>query len=285
MQHALVYVPNFVTEPSLKGSVGTSAQPPSDIAVTIRLHGTSSETGHDLLREIKKVGNGKLIDADGSQLRVHLPPSSLAHIANLDYVKTIERTKVVDLRTTMAYGVLTAGRSLSGTNLVLRGKGEVVAVADQGLDIGKVDDIHPAFKVGGVKTGVSRVKKILNYTLNDKRPLDDPAAHGTHVAACAVGTMEENLAEAKEMFHVDSIKAPASEAELVFQVIRPGSNTPDLQTLFSGVALEYGAKIHSNSWGARSMADIQDPYTTAEPELIHRAMAQGRELLILWAAG
>jgi subtilisin family serine protease len=287
VQHALVYVSDFVTEPSLKGSVDTSAQPPSDIAVTIRLHDTTSETGHDLFQEIKRVGYGELIDADDSQLRVRLTPSSLAHITDLDYVKTIERTKVVDLRTTRAHGILAAGRFLSGTSLVLRGKGEVIAVADTGLDIGKVDDIHPAFKVGGVKTGVSRVKKILNYTPNDDHGLDDSDGHGTHVAACAVGALEENLGEAEEMFNVNNIKAPASEADLVFQVIHPGSNTPNLKTLFLDVSLglEYNAKIHSNSWGSQAMADIQNPYTTAESELIDRVMELDRELLILWGAG
>ncbi|KAI9766549.1 MAG: hypothetical protein M1840_006507 [Geoglossum simile] len=285
VQDALVYVPDFVTEPSLKGTVpstdDTTTQSGSDIAVTITLHDTTVETGRDLLQEVKKVGRGELIDADDAQLRVRLPPSSLAHVAKLDYVKTIERTRVVDLRTAAAHRVLAAGPTLP-TNPVLRGKGEVIAVADQGLDIGDVEDVHPAFKT---KTGATRVKNILNYTTDIKYRYNDPTGHGTHVAACAVGAMEEDLGVDKA-FQVNRINAPASEADLVFQVIGVGNNTPNLTKLFSDVARSpYNAKIHSNSWGARSFNEVQDPYTDADSRLIDIAMMNDRELLIVWAAG
>lgn len=285
VQHALVYVSEFVMELSLKRSIsspeGTSAEATSDIPVTISLHDTTSETGHDLLEEIKRLGSAELIDADNDQLRVRMAPSSLSHVANLDYVKTIERTKVIESRTAVAHEILGAG-ALMPTKPTLRGTGEVIAVADQGLDTGKKFDIHLAFKDAN---GASRVKAILDYTRDPNTPLSDSTGHGTHVAACAVGSLQEDLGELAEACNVNIVKAPASDADLVFQVIRTGTFAPDLNKLFDVAGSPYYAKIHNNSWGTRTFDNVQEHYTSAESKLIDLAMVKDRELLIVWAAG
>ncbi|KAH8744534.1 peptidase S8/S53 domain-containing protein, partial [Hyaloscypha sp. PMI_1271] len=285
VQEALVYVPDFVMDPSihepLSSPDATSTSPDPDVAVTITLHDTTTETGHDVLQQVQKLGRGELIDANDTQLRVRIPRSSLADVAQIDCVRTIERTKILELRTAAAFDVLGAGLPVAA-NLVLRGKGEVIAVADKGFDMKDLNDIHPAFKT---KEGQNRVIAILNSTTDVNHKMTDPDSHGTHVAACAVGAMEEDLGVIARPFKTNRINAPASEAGLVVQVIEPGVAIPDLTKLFNNVATTYGAKIHNNSWGSRNFDEIQDPYTYAESRLVDLAMVNDRELLIVWAAG
>ncbi|KAJ4298123.1 hypothetical protein N0V90_006022 [Kalmusia sp. IMI 367209] len=287
VQHALVYISDFVTEPSLKDASATngdSTRSASDIAVTISLHDSTEETGQDLLQEIKSIGKGELIDAGDNQLRVRLPSSSLDHVAKLDYVKSIERTKVIDPRTRIAHDIIHAGMPVAPAGNVLRGEGEVIAVADHGLDLGDVNNIHPAFKDAN---GTTRVRGILNATGEKNHPLYDSGGHGTHVAACAVGAMIDEAMPEDDSYGIYEINAPASRAGLVFQVIKPGDHiAPNLNTLFTEVSGDpYQAKIHSNSWGTRPFKGEQEGYTMGESLLIDRAMQQDEELLVVWAAG
>lgn len=56
---------------------------------------------------------------------------------------------------------------------------------------------------------------------------------------------------------INTIKAPATQAKLVFQSITPGENVaPNFDTLFTTPydAQHHVALIHSNSWGTRSFA-------------------------------
>jgi subtilisin family serine protease len=173
------------------------------------------------------------------------------------------------------------------------GRGQVVAVADSGLDRG-VDDatLHADFR--------GRVKFIRSWPINPswapfvKKPgADDGAAdrfsgHGTHVAGLAVGSGAASGGK---------FRGVAPEAELVFQAIeqytevRPEytgrmpsgtylSGRPmDLRELFRE-AREQGARIHVNAWGDPAQGRYTDDAYEADL-FLH----ENPDAVVLFAAG
>ncbi|MGD2249324.1 MAG: S8 family serine peptidase [Candidatus Methanofastidiosia archaeon] len=140
------------------------------------------------------------------------------------------------------------------------GKGEIVAVADTGLD-----DAHPDFKeriVGLVALG----------RLNDA---SDPHGHGTHVAGSVLGDGSASGGK---------IRGTAPEAHLFFQSLMDysgglGGLPLNLGDLFEE-AYQAGARIHNNSWGAAT----QSMYTINSIE-VDEFVAKRRDMLIIIAAG
>jgi subtilisin family serine protease len=142
----------------------------------------------------------------------------------------------------------------------LSGEGEIVGVADTGLD-----ETHPDFKgrvVGVVALG---------------RPGDstDPNGHGTHVAGSVLGSG----AASKGKFC-----GTAPQAQLFFQSLLDstgglGGLPLNLADLFEE-AYQAGARIHNNSWGAstRSM------YTLNSID-VDEFIAGRRDMLIVISAG
>jgi hypothetical protein len=134
------------------------------------------------------------------------------------------------------------------------GKGQIVAVADTGLD-----KDHPDFKgrvVGLIARG---------------RPGDpsDPHGHGTHVAGSIAGDGAASSG---------AIRGTAPEASLFFQSIMDANGDlsgldPELADVFEE-AYDAGARIHSNSWGAEAgsayrVTSIEvDDYIYTHPDLL-----------------
>ena len=114
----------------------------------------------------------------------------------------------------------------------LDGSGEIVAIADTGID-----DTHPDF-AGRIKAKFARGRA---------GATDDPHGHGTHVAGSAVGdgTASGGI-----------LKGAAPKAELIFQSLIDaggglGGLPLDLNDLFLE-AYNAGARIHNNSWGNKA---------------------------------
>lgn len=187
-------------------------------------------------------------------------------------LRSLEEEKLMKLhnnqaRLVIADGVVTPGPA----GLGLTGKGEIVAVADTGLDTGDPESIHKDFQ--------GRVRDIQSFPINPSYSIwlenpggDDGAAdlysgHGTHVC----GSIAGNGARAVEL-GLDPIQGTAPGVEIVFQAIeqtmkwnKKGKkawrqakiNPPphglfgipgNIQELFQK-AYDQGARIHSNSWG------------------------------------
>ncbi|MHB8918648.1 MAG: S8 family serine peptidase, partial [Desulfocucumaceae bacterium] len=122
----------------------------------------------------------------------------------------------------------------------LTGKGQVVAVADSGLDRGSMEDIHPdlAGEPG------QKPKIIMLKSWSGRQLADDPVGHGTHM----VGTIAGNGSASGGKF-----RGVAPEANIYFQGILDagGKISPpsDLEKLFQPAYLA-GARIHVNAWGS-----------------------------------
>lgn len=112
------------------------------------------------------------------------------------------------------------------------GKGQIVGVADTGLDTGDVKSIHPDFQ--------GQVNSL--YAMGRQNDASDRHGHGTHVAGAVLGTGQASNGQYKGM---------APDAKLVFHSIedRSGKLVTDVETILQE-AYEDGARIHSDSWGA-----------------------------------
>lgn len=175
----------------------------------------------------------------------------------------------------------------------LSGQGQLIAVADTGLDRGAVDtNIHPDF------TG--RVRELISWPINeswneyvaqpghDDGGVDSNTGHGTHVAGLALGSGEASQGH---------YRGVAPKAQLVFQAIEQFTKiksvyASDLQSGYylSGRPLDLrelftearvlGARIHVNAWGDPAQGGYTDDCYESDDFL-----AKHPDAIILFAAG
>ena len=187
-----------------------------------------------------------------------------------------------------------------GSPLGLTGKGQIIAIADTGLDSGVNDgSMHDDLEGRIVMISSWPVRKDMLYK-NDGS--DDGAAdahpnstsfeagHGTHVSGSALGSGQQssNL--------TSPIRGIAYEAKLVFQAVEQWthlaglvgpptwdyelSGVPhDLTELFSE-AHSHGARIHSNSWGDVKIGEYSD-----SSKQVDQFVWDHPDMVILFGAG
>lgn len=185
----------------------------------------------------------------------------------------------------------------------LTGKGEIIAIADTGLDLGEKDVVHPDFegRVRAIKSFPIRetVSRRVHNPEGDDGASDKYSGHGTHVAGSALGS-----GQAAQNCGLPPIRGIAHEAELIFQAVEQTVNWTNrakllsknngeilsasnnflgiprnLQKLFE-FAYENGARIHSNSWGGNHDGSYNDRSIDLD-EFVH----QNKDFLVVCAAG
>ncbi len=155
----------------------------------------------------------------------------------------------------------------------LRGAGQIVAVADTGLDCGDISCLNADL--------AGRVDAILSYSGDWAN--DDCTGHGTHVSGSVLGNGSNSGGQ---------YAGVAPEAHLVFQELEFSMwgflpwDTCLLTGLSVGIptilqdAYDYGARIHSNSWGAAVAGDYDDFAQQVDDWAWNR-----KDMTILFAAG
>ena len=157
------------------------------------------------------------------------------------------------------------GRALLGIDaspspLPWTGRGQIVGVADSGLDAG-----HPDFQ-GRVRAAVG---------LGRPGDASDPHGHGTHVAGSVLGDGSASGG---------SLRGTAPEAELFFQSVmdaqgKLGGLPWDLADLFEP-AYQDGVRIHNNSWGSATESEY-----TANSNEVDEFVADHPDFLVVISAG
>ncbi|MGZ3784412.1 MAG: S8 family serine peptidase [Bdellovibrio sp.] len=147
------------------------------------------------------------------------------------------------------------------------GRGQIVSMADTGLDTGDLNTIHPDF-VGGVKSGFP-------FGLWSKT-WDDPMGHGTHVAGSVMGrgTASKGLLKGgayEAMFVAEGMWSP---------MLKNLSVPSKLGDLFTKAYAE-GARVHTNSWGGAQNFGAYDNFASQVDEWSYA----NPDMLILFAAG
>jgi subtilisin family serine protease len=204
----------------------------------------------------------------GGTLRVNIAPSLVSRIVNIPSVKWIEEYTAPELFNDKA---VTSGE-MNVINVWnthgLTGAGQIVGVADSGLDIGVNDTtLHSDFH--GALLGA--------YGLGEGRSGDwgDQHGHGTHVAGSILGRGTSSAG---------TYRGVAYGAQLVFQSVLSSDGSlsgipADLNDLFSAPYSD-GARIHSNSWGA----PVSGAYTV-DSQRADQFMWDHKDMLVLFAAG
>ena len=251
--------------------------------------------------EAELAGRGiEVLDASSVKLRVRFG-GDLAELREMVGVRVADPARAPRLLSAAAApaqaapmaGALGLAAEDGGWRDGLAGRGQVVAVADTGLDRGAADaTLHPDFR--------GRVVHLRSWPVNpswtpfvtvpgtDDGPADLASGHGTHVAGLAVGSGA--LSGGRH-------RGVAPEAGLVFQALEQRTETRpehaarfptglylsgrplDLRLLFRAAA-EQGARIHVNAWGDPARGRYTDD--CYEADLFLR---ENPEHLVLFAAG
>lgn len=191
--------------------------------------------------------NSDLMAADFAQLPFdingNLTVDQLLSVAALESVRWIEPRSTPRLLNDYA-------RNIGGVNSVwqstapLYGTGQVVAVADTGLDTGNLGTLSTDFS--------GRV--IATHVLAPDGDWADQHGHGTHVFGSIAGNGALSGSNPAAHNYTTSFAGVAPEANIVVQGFEVGSTgivtgIPEDYYLLYAQAYNDGARIHSNSWG------------------------------------
>jgi serine protease AprX len=230
------------------------------------------------------------------------PTDILSKLSQIHGVKRIDEVKIRKLFNNIATGVMNAGNI--GNSLGLTGKGEIIGIADTGLDSGDLSTIHPDFR--------GRVKDLMSYPINsvyndstnnagaNDGPKDEDSGHGTHVAGSVLGNGSSSIAANNDIL----IRGIAYEAQLVFQAIeqwmdwtdeaklewkqQTGKPPPefglfglptDISEIFN-YAYKKGCRIHTNSWGGGKPGEYDD-----QCKDLDNFIWENKDIVVLFAAG
>jgi subtilisin family serine protease len=231
----------------------------SMLCFDIRLHQPSEG---EAVRQWLDEHNVAVAGSSPRKIRVYLLENSpeLNEIPALPEVAAFEQYVPPKLHNDRARVLLGIDKTNPGQGIEQTGAGEIVGVADTGLD-----DAHPDFhgRIAGI---VAR-----------GRPGDssDPHGHGTHVAGSVLG--DGNASGG-------ALRGAAPGAKLFFQSLLDSQNglgglPLDLGELFEE-AYQNGARVHNNSWGSAT----QSRYTINASE-VDDFVASHRDMLIVISAG
>lgn len=201
--------------------------------------------------------------AGGNKIRIYLPEDSplLGELADMPEVAHVEAYIAPKLYNDEARILLGIQQTNSGVALLQEGGGQIVAVADTGLD-----DAHPDIAAARV-VGIVALGRPGNHS--------DPHGHGTHVAGSVLG---DGTASGGQF------RGAAPQAKLFFQSLLDaqgglGGLPFRLQDLFDE-AYKKGARIHNNSWGAAT-SSVYRVSSNEVDDFVHTH----KDMLIVISAG
>jgi hypothetical protein len=173
---------------------------------------------------------------------VPLTSEQVLAAAALPEVRWVEPAFVPRLLNDSARTIMRVGAAWERHGLY--GAGQIVGVADSGIDTGDLATISPDF--------AGRI--LATHVLAPGGTLADELGHGTHVAGSLAGAGVRSGANPVQREYEGSFAGVAPEASLViqaFEVTEGGAVTGLGDDPFAILQQAYasGARIHSNSWG------------------------------------
>lgn len=187
------------------------------------------------------------MDGSGRVLRLRIPGRALDDLAALPevvYVEPVPEYRFYNERARDLTGVtpLQAGGFLSLEDMGLSGVGQIIGLADSGIDTGSTEDIHPDLQsIPGQMPKVAMLKSWAGAAT-----ARDLNGHGTHMAATVAGTGAASQGR---------FKGIAPGASIYFQGLLDARGElvppPDLATLFEP-AYAAGVRVHINGWGGET---------------------------------
>ena len=220
------------------------------------------------LEEVSKIGLSEIIKWDEGRYQGQLESEQIADIMLQPSVRSFRFNPQfsIDNNNARTHMQTTAMKSYFTTDL--DGSGQIIAVADSGLD-----DDHGDFGTRVISS---------NDVIGDGSTADTHSGHGTHVSCTVLGDGTQG-----------GYAGVAPAAELYFQAME-NDNTGNFQSpslnYLMNTAYNAGARTHTNSWGAKD-ASQQGKYDSEAEDVDDRSnyydkYYNGREgLTILFSAG
>lgn len=261
-----------------------------DAAVSVMVRTFAENEAQNIASQISSLNSSiQIASVGGKTITALVPRGSVSQIAALTGVEHVQPTPEIEsfhfamdddltglVEQTMGGDYTDLSGFETGTKVMkfdaawaqgFTGKGQIVGMADTGLDSGNPASVHMDFQ-GGVISGYP-------FGLWSKS-WEDPMGHGTHVAGSVMsrGTASKGL-----------LKGGAYEAKLVAE----GMWSPMMKNLtvpsklgdLFGKAYADGARIHTNSWGGARNFGAYDNYAIQVDEW----MWANPDMTILFAAG
>lgn len=310
--------PAMKVSPQLRPDVGkhldtaalADVQPAAVGSQQVQVSVFPGESTAAIAAQVRAAG-GEVLKEGPRSVTAIVPADAIPGLAAGQGVQAVVPHEFPELHNDRAAGIMNVSGHLFGGQ-TLRGAGQIVAIADSGLDTGDVATVH-----GDVR---GRVVDLISFPTNpvfapftndplahDDGTADEHSAHGTHVAGSVLGDGSVAAGIAGAPARPLGI---APEAQVYFQAIEqkvewkslsqldaegitpftPRSRWPppaaslwglpnDLTPLFQA-AYTAGARIHTNSWGSPSAG----VYTDSARE-VDAFMFDHRDILILFSAG
>lgn len=284
----------------------TSEQPDAREQVEITVF--DNESTAPIAALVRQTG-GVVIGENARKVIATVPTTSIAELANEQGVQAILPYAFPEFHNDQATQIMKVPADHIFDDLDLHGTGQIVAVADSGLDTGNSATIHDDFagRVVNIRS-CATVAALAPYTTDppshDDGAADTHSSHGTHVAGSVLGNGAAAVAASAPIVPA----GVATNARIFFQAVEQEVNWKtaaqlaadglapwthpwppravslwglplDLADLFNP-AYAAGARIHTNSWGSPDGGQ----YTAAARE-VDRFMWEHRDMLILFSAG
>jgi hypothetical protein len=280
-----IYQPANKIEPTLAKALAADDVSSFSAAGEFMVTVFKGEDPEAIAQQIEQAG-AEVLDVTGSdfstKLRVRTDLDNLEAVAQIIGVKWIEKAPAWEVQNDVAAGIMNATDAVrSATVPNLFGAGQVIGVADTGLDQGSTNPalLHDDFEDG---SGVSRVSQIID--LSGDGADDVISGHGTHVAGSVLGNGDLSGSNPATSTYDGSFAGIAPEATLVFQALEDDngdlSGIPDPVNSLFDQAYNAGARIHTDSWGSPEAGS----YTSTSEEL-DQYVWNRKDFLIIYAAG
>lgn len=218
-------------------------------------------------------------------LRVDLPKSRLNDLVSIDSIIWVEPSFQQELLNNIAGGNTMQAEDIH-SSMGLYGRGQIIAIADSGLDVGTIGPTMSADFFGRILSG-----QAICASLGLRNSWKDYLGHGTHVSGSVLGSGVLSGSNPSSHQYGNSFAGVAPEAQLVMQAIDDPITSSlecipyDLLTGLFHPAYLFGARLHSNSWGGPT--GISNPfggYNTKAWQVDAAAWAY-KDMLIFFAAG
>jgi subtilisin family serine protease len=265
----------------------------------------SGESVKDLAGQVREAG-GTVVATHPRSLVANLDPAAIAALADQQGIQAIVPFALPELHNDRAKMVMQIPVDHHFADLTLKGTGQIVAIADSGLDSGDPTAMHADIQ-GRVVDLVSwptatTWAPFVHEPGSDDGPVDDNSGHGTHVTGSVLGAGTSAVQAGADPVPMGA----APEARVFFQAIeqrvswkttdefgpegppfQPWPPAPiglrgipaDLNALFQQAYLA-GARIHTNSWGAP-----QAGIYTRNSRAVDEFMWNHPDMLIVFSAG
>ncbi|MEA3559479.1 MAG: S8 family serine peptidase [Candidatus Thermoplasmatota archaeon] len=219
-----------------------------------------------IFEELEDVGTWTE-QASSTRYLVGLPISSLGDLLGIESVEWVEPRYEMVLYNDVASGIMGVPEIWNTHGLT--GAGQIVAIADTGIDTGVDSHSTNGDMIADLDNRVTPVFWA-GYSAIDTH------SHGTHVAGSVAGN--GSLSNG-------TIRGMAPEAEVFFQAISNESAGNSLQipantSLIFKQAYDNGARIHTNSWGS----SVYGQYTTRSWD-VDWFLYNYPDMIILYSAG